>query len=73
MVRNLKKKMKLNPNSEIVTLVREGLKQSGGYCPCMIMQNEDTKCPCKPMREKQECHCMLYVEDKGDEQSDNQA
>nr|YP_010444026.1 ferredoxin thioreductase subunit beta [Haramonas pauciplastida]UTE94913.1 ferredoxin thioreductase subunit beta [Haramonas pauciplastida] len=41
-------------------------------CPCRYYSNELTEakshywnCPCLPMRERKECHCMLFlVEDK---------
>lgn len=59
--------VKLNENKEIVKNIREGLKQTGGYCPCKIQKNEDTKCMCKEFREQIEdpnfegyCHCLLY-------------
>ena len=26
-------KVKLNPNEEVVKTIKEGLKQTGGYCP----------------------------------------
>ena len=28
--------IKLNDNQEIVNTIREGLKRTGGYCPCRI-------------------------------------
>ena len=27
-------KIKLNPDQEIVNTIQEGLKRTGGYCPC---------------------------------------
>ena len=27
-------KIKLNPDQEVVNTIREGLKRTGGYCPC---------------------------------------
>lgn len=59
--------IRLNPDREIVTRVQEALKESGGYCPCAIIRNEDTKCMCKDFRENVssgECHCGLYVKEK---------
>ena len=60
-------KFTLNPNEEIVQIVREGLKRTGGYCPCRTERSEDTKCICREFREQLEdpeysgfCHCMLY-------------
>lgn len=37
-------KITLNPNNEIVDAVKEGLNRTGGYCPCVIEQSNDTKC-----------------------------
>ncbi len=60
-------KIVLNENKEIVKAVQEGLKRTGGYCPCRTERTEDYKCMCKEFREqiKDEsfegyCHCMLY-------------
>ena len=60
-----------NPNKEIARTVREGLKQTGGYCPCRRERNADTKCMCKEFRGQIAdpefegfCHCMLYYKYK---------
>lgn len=60
-----------NTNKEIADVVKEGLKQSGGYCPCRREQNEDTRCMCREFREQIKdpeyegfCHCMLYYKYK---------
>lgn len=64
-------KIRLNENADVVKTVKEGLKRTGGYCPCMRVQTEDTKCMCKDFREKVSdpdfegyCHCMLYYKEK---------
>ena len=64
-------KIRLNENADVVKVVKEGLKKTGGYCPCMREQNDDTKCMCKDFREKVKdpdfegyCHCMLYYKSK---------
>lgn len=64
-------KIRLNSDKELVRNVREGLKQKGGYCPCVIAKNDDTKCMCKEFREQIAdpdfegyCHCMLYYKEK---------
>ena len=56
-----------NPDKEIVRIVREGLKRSGGYCPCRREKTEENKCMCREFREQIAdpdfegyCHCMLY-------------
>ena len=37
-------KITVNPDKELVKEVREGLKRTGGYCPCRVVRNPDTKC-----------------------------
>lgn len=60
----------LNENKEVVQNIREGLKRTGGYCPCRLERTEENKCVCKEFREqiadpnfKGYCHCMLYYKD----------
>lgn len=62
--------VRLNEDAEIVKTIREGLKKRGGYCPCRLETNEDTKCMCKEFRDQIAdpnfegyCHCMLYYKD----------
>lgn len=42
--------------------IKAALKENGGYCPCRLVKNEDTKCMCKEFREQASgvCHCGLY-------------
>lgn len=63
--------VKLNPDREIVETVKEGLRRTGGYCPCRIQRTEDFKCVCREFREQIAdtdfegfCHCMLYYKSK---------
>ena len=60
-------KITLNPDEEIVKTVREGLKRTGGYCPCRIARTPENKCMCAEFKAQIEdeafegfCHCMLY-------------
>ena len=39
----------------------EALKKKENHCPCKLVQNEDTLCPCKEAREQMVCHCGLYI------------
>ena len=57
--------MKLNPDKEHVRLIREGLAANGGYCPCALVKNADTKCMCKEFRKMKSgyCHCGLYYKE----------
>jgi len=63
-------KVRLNEDKEIVSIIKEGLKKKGGYCPCRAEIIEDNKCMCKEFRDqiadpdfKGYCHCMLYYKE----------
>lgn len=61
-------KIRVNPDPDmqgVVKAVRAKLKENGGYCPCRVEQNEDTKCMCKEFRQQESgmCHCGLYVKE----------
>jgi len=53
--------MTLNPDTEKVAKIRKALTNNKGYCPCVLVKSEDTICPCKKMREENECICGLYI------------
>ena len=62
--------VRLNEDKEMVQTIREGLKRTGGYCPCRLERTEENKCMCKEFRDqiadpdfKGYCHCMLYYKD----------
>ena len=44
--------VRLNDDKELVKTIREGLKRTGGYCPCRLERTEDNKCICKEFREQ---------------------
>lgn len=58
--------IKLSDNRELVAEIKAKLKENGGYCPCQLERNEDTKCMCKEFKEQKsgECHCGLYVKNR---------
>lgn len=66
-------KIRVNTDKKIVDAVRSALKETGGYCPCAIFKNADTKCMCRDFREQiskgipGECHCGLYEGVKDDD------
>lgn len=55
-----------NPDSEYVKEIRDRLKENQGYCPCVLVKTDDTKCMCKEFREMESgmCHCGLYIKVK---------
>jgi len=63
--------IKLNPDKEIVNSVKEGLKRTGGYCPCRIQRTEEYRCMCDEFKKQIAdpdfegyCHCLLYYKEK---------
>lgn len=63
--------IRFNSDKEIVQTIKEGLKRTGGYCPCKFEKTEDTKCICKEFRDQIKdpnyegyCHCLLYYKSK---------
>ena len=65
--------VKLNPDKEVVKKIKEGLKATGGYCPCRIERTDENKCICAEFKQQIDdpefegfCHCMLYFKSKGD-------
>ena len=61
----------LNPDKEIVKTVKEGLKATGGYCPCRLERTKENICMCEEFKNQIKdpdfegyCHCMLYYKSK---------
>ena len=65
-------KIKLNPDKEIIAIARQQLKETGGYCPCVLepFRDASTKCQCEEFRNQVEqgiegeCHCGLFIATK---------
>ncbi len=64
-------KVIFNPDEEVVKTVKEGLKRTGGYCPCRLERSEENKCICQEFRAQIAdpefegfCHCRLYYKEK---------
>ena len=64
-------KIRFNENEEVVAAVKEGLKKTGGYCPCRLERTEENKCMCLEFRRQIAdpeyegyCHCFLYYKEK---------
>ena len=64
-------KVTFNKNKEIVELIQEGLKKTGGYCPCRLERTEEYKCMCEEFKKQIAdpdfegfCHCLLYYKEK---------
>lgn len=64
-------RVRLNENAEVVQMVQDGLKASGGYCPCRLERTPENRCMCQEFRDQIAdpdfegyCHCMLYYKSK---------
>ena len=61
-------KVRLNEDQEIVRTIREGLRRTGGYCPCRLARTEENRCMCKDQIADPDyegyCHCRLYYKEK---------
>ncbi len=69
----------------VTAVVLEGLARhkdelGGALCPCRHYEDKEAEvsqafwnCPCVPMRERKECHCMLFLTEdnpfRGEQQS----
>ena len=70
-------KVSFNPDAEMVHLVREGLRRTGGYCPCRTERTEENRCMCLEFRQQLQdptfegfCHCLLYYKSLEKEPND---
>lgn len=61
----------LNPDQQIVDMIKEGLKEKNGYCPCKLGTLPENKCMCQEFKDQIAdpefegfCHCMLYYKKK---------
>ena len=64
-------KIVTNPDEKVANMIKEGLKDTGGYCPCRVQRIDDNKCMCKEFRDQIAdpdyegfCHCRLYYKYK---------
>jgi ferredoxin-thioredoxin reductase catalytic chain len=68
----------------VTAVVLEGLARhkdelGAALCPCRHYEDKQAEatqafwnCPCVPMRERKECHCMLFLTDDNPFRSDSQ-
>ena len=63
-------KVHLNPDKEVVEMIRQGLKKNDGYCPCIYQSKgkPEYKCMCYEFLNNTQvgetCHCGLYIKDE---------
>ena len=52
----------LNPDDNTVNAILKRCEANNGNCPC-YNTSVDPKCPCSDYREKDICHCTLYIKE----------
>ena len=63
-------KVHINPDKEIVKIIKEALKENDGYCPCVHESwgKAEYKCMCEDFLNNVQvgktCHCGLYIKDE---------
>jgi ferredoxin-thioredoxin reductase catalytic subunit len=64
-------KVRLNDDEQTVRTIREGLKRTGGFCPCRVARTEENRCMCQEFKTQIAdpnyegfCHCHLYYKEK---------
>lgn len=63
-------KAHITKDKELKEIIRNGLKENDGFCPCVMNSKgkEEYRCVCKDFRENvpigEACHCGLYIKDE---------
>ena len=67
-------------DSVIIGLANNKTLFGAPLCPCRYYDNKEDEislaywnCPCVPMRERKECHCMLFLNSDHEFSSDRQS
>ena len=55
-------KIRLNPDEKVVAMIKKGLEEKNGHCPCRVNIDDTTLCPCDEFIEKGICRCKLYIQ-----------
>lgn len=50
-------------NKQQVAIIRQKIRQNDGYCPCKLIKDDTTRCPCESFRNGPlgGCECGLYI------------
>ena len=55
---------RLNPDKEYVNKIIEGINRKNGHCPCRVISDETTLCPCDEFIQDGICKCKLFIKDE---------
>lgn len=63
--------VRLNDDRETVARIKQGLKETGGFCPCRVEKKPEYRCICEEFKAQIKdpefegfCHCKLYYKEK---------
>jgi len=60
----MKLKIIKNPDNEEYEEITQDVINNNGFCPCMSVKNQDTKCICREFKEQEHsgyCKCGRYM------------
>ena len=52
---------RLNPDLDYVNKIINGVEKKNGHCPCRLVADESTLCPCDEFIRSGECKCKLFI------------
>lgn len=56
----------LNTDKEYVNKILNGIYKKNGHCPCRVVMDDTTLCPCDDFVKNGICKCNLYIPKKED-------
>lgn len=54
---------RLNPDLEYVNKIIAGIEKNNGNCPCRVIKDETTLCPCDEFIKDGICRCKLFIKE----------
>ena len=52
---------RLNTDTNYVSKIIDGIERKNGHCPCRVIQDDTTLCPCDEFILKGICKCNLFL------------
>lgn len=52
---------RLNPDREYVDKIISGTLKKEGHCPCQVISDDTTLCPCDKFVNTGNCCCKLFI------------
>lgn len=51
----------LNPDKKYVDIIINGILKKDGHCPCRVLVDDTTICPCDDFVQNGNCKCNLFI------------